>query len=162
MKRLILIISLFAGVSCYGQKKDSLVIKGDMSTTRFIGGLDSAFWLTTGSVGDGLSLFNSTKRDTVRVLMLCVDTTDYPRSSMVYIRRQDEIFNEGKMAYWQFGYEVRRVEIRNNTDGVLDPYFTFGFKYNEWAVYSHESYLDQNKAPLPKSIVVWITKETKN
>lgn len=142
---------LLSSGNSYGQKKDSLVIKGDISATRFIGGLDSAFWLTTGSVGDGLSLFNSTKQDTIRVLMLVCDTSGGWHSSMKFISPCAQSSNDGRCVWWQFGYSA--IETCGCRPNLLWPIAS---------TCQHEvyvSYLDQNKKLLSKSIIVWMSKE---
>jgi len=101
------------------------------------------------------------EQDTVKVVMLVCDTINYPYGLIGYFREQDLASSEGRLAWWQYGYDVRWVEKRNNTDGVIDPYFTYGFKYQEWNVHIHKEYLNQNKKPLKESLMVWLTKEIK-
>ena len=95
--------------------------------------------------------------DTVKILMLFCDTSNLIFNGRIlvdttgYAQIQFDVHS-------QYGYEVRKVVKKNNTDGVLDPYNTFGFKYEEWLVYYHELFLDENKKPLSKNIIVWQTR----
>lgn len=72
------------------------------------------------------------RKDTIKVIMQVCDT-----SHSNYVEKTQKI-------WWQFGHEIK--EWQSTAMGV----------------YYHEPiYLDQNKKPLPKSIVVWQTKEIK-
>jgi hypothetical protein len=59
--------------------------------------------------------------------------------------------------YWMYAYSVR--EKHNTIEGVIDPYFYQGRKYHDYFV--HLYYLDENKRPLSKNIIVWQDKEVK-
>lgn len=45
-------------------------------------------------------------------------------------------------------YEYGILEKHNNTEGVIDPYARFGFKYQEWTILKHVGWLDIKKKPL--------------
>lgn len=92
----------------------------------------------------------SQKVDSIRVIMLVCDTAKIDK----------EYFGQWyhPLVWWQFGYEVWEnvfVEAGQRSDGgsilIWDDHFDKIFRGR----------LDQNKKPLPKSIVVWMTKEIK-
>ena len=88
--------------------------------------------------------------------MLVCDTTFLKGDitvSIAQVDRYGEQYTFGKVknriphVWWQFGYYVYRIKnLREHF------YFEDDLDYE---------YLDQNKKPLPKSTVVWITKEIK-
>lgn len=78
------------------------------------------------------------KKDTIKILILYTDTSTIESS---------------KHPQSTFALSVR--ELHNNTEGVTDPYMSFGFKYREY--WLHDFYLTINKKPLPKSWVVWLS-----
>lgn len=102
--------------------------------------------------------------DTTRCMMLLSDTAQYMGQRANSVSGSWPAVNYPDVplysyaCYWQFGYEVRMVEKRNNTDGVIDPGFNPGFVYKEWDAFFHVEYLSANKLPLPKNIIVWQTR----
>lgn len=154
MKTLTLIIAVVIGLNCWGQKKDS--VPSFISSTSLSELSDSArmlllsTWAT--NMNTGRSEFTITpKRDTIPVIMLVCDTTwdtnEYVEiydSSTHKIIDKYWIFHASGNIWWQFGYEVR--EWNSTAIGIL---------------YHEPLYFDQNKKPLSKNLVVWMTKEIK-
>lgn len=134
-------------------KKVPIIVMLCLITQICLGQISDSFFTksTVATVQDYL-LTATPKQDTVKVLMLVCDTAKYPNNGMLYFRHQDQMLNEGKLTWWQYGYEVRETcghTISIFPIGTTCPHFTY------------YSYLDQNKKKLPSSIVVWITKEIK-
>jgi hypothetical protein len=164
--RKFLSILLFYPAICFSQEKDSVVMRwvgsGNKPATGIsypIATAQSPCYMLSGSIKPA--------QDTFAVIMLVCDTAAMYHLLVAkeYIDDYGDVHDTvvhadyRRYVWWQLGYEVRRVERRNNTEGKIDPGFDFGFKYEEWNVYFHEAYLDKNKKPLPKSIVVWMTKK---
>lgn len=101
---------------------------------------DSAIWIYNDSIGVQTLPFTYPKQesnqDTVRVFYLISDTSE----SGVY-------YMNFSAAYSTFGYEVR-----------LNEYALF---LGIWK-HTHLQYLDYNKTPFPKNIVIWQAKEMVN
>ena len=78
------------------------------------------------------------KKDTIPVIILVTDTTKMNIS---------------------FPFAMRAFSVReqhDNTEGVNDPYFSYGFKKQYY--WQHIQYLDIQKKILPSKYIVWITK----
>jgi hypothetical protein len=144
MKQTLTAIALFFTVCCWGQKKISdtnyviLGIAHDSTYGYFIiGDLGG----TSYGVSSVKSFGNETYQDTVRCIMLVCDTSFTCLTSVLDVyenadsaKRFYEIKNRVPHVWWQFGYAV-------------DSIYSIKIKY-----------LDQNKKPLSKSIIVWILK----
>lgn len=94
--------------------------------------------------------YGAMKQDTIPVMMLVCDTTYVYGFSTTYSSRTPLLYHgsksyeiENRLSYvwWQFGYYTNSF---TRMAAMLPP-----------------EYLDQNKNPLPKSIVVFLTKEIK-
>jgi hypothetical protein len=157
MKSTLLILLTLCFLNGMGQQPDlNLSRHGD--TTLWYNNItkDSVIWLN-GSSGNGSIEITTLPRlttmyatitpsyDTVRCVMLVSDTS---RDS----------FGTG-IVYWMKGYSVR--EKHNTSEGVNDPYFSrcIDDNGNEVPCYhdywKHLCYLDADKHPLPKNILVW-------
>jgi hypothetical protein len=113
--------------------------------------------------------------DTSKVIMLVCDTTLITQIEgsnfntnyySLNINGNKTPVNRVAFVWWQFGYSVR--ELHNTSEGVMDaggvicvdgsgkqiPCYT-----DYWL---HLYYLDENKKPLPTTIVVWDTKPLTN
>ena len=102
--------------------------------------------------------------DTIRVMVLVCDTT---KEKVQYCCEEDTlqdnlggntiILKTGYKnvydynVYWRFGYSVR--EKHNTIEGVIDPYFYHGVKYEDYWV--HLFYLNYKKERFPSTVVVW-------
>lgn len=172
MKKIIIIALVLIGLICNSQKVNT----NDSSSTLY-GTLNripndshyvwfqSVFNIDTLSHGfSGATKFKSGLTDTIRVLMLVCDTAFeknidkqiivrwFPPDSSKYEYSASHRIMD---VWWMFGYEVRKVH--SGTEGMIDPGFYLGVKFEDW--YSHIEYLDEKKKPLPKSSIVWISKE---
>lgn len=153
MKKIIIIALVLIGLICNSQTKDS-----------HYASFQSVFNIDTTPKGfSDMTGFRKSITDTVPVIILVCDTA-YEKSIDTQIIFRD--FNKtSKYEYsashrimdvwWMFGYEVRKVH--SGTDGMIDPGFYLGIKFEDW--YFHIEYLDEKKRPLPKSAVVWLSKE---
>lgn len=141
MKHPLLLAAVLLPCLSWGQKIDSTVKFGNV------------FSETTISVDNGLTIFVP-KEDTVKVLMLLTDTTFVPNvTSIMYLTQVTGftdtigyIPNRIPYVWFQFGYVVYKIRWVHTSgeDIFLSP-----------------TYLDENKKPLPKSLIIWITKEVK-
>ena len=147
---------------CFGQKKDSsYFIIGDV-----------------GGQPHGIAIFKSFgneeyKQDTVKVLMLVCDTTGTVHGGMLFFNPQQQAFNEGRGVWWQFGYIVKLHDLfieepNPNYWGEGRSCLVGGCELDHSSktiktavTYATLIYLDENKKALPKSIIVWLSKEIK-
>ena len=83
-----------------------------------------------------------TRNDTVKIIMLMTDTSEYTGPSL----------NGNELVFWQLGYEVRRGQFV-----CCDPNDKLNSSY--YWMYSHLSYLNGDKKELPKSVIVWQSKQ---
>lgn len=94
------------------------------------------------------------KQDTVKILMLVCDTS---RINLFLINGVEQTYSYDYTTWWQFGYEVYETEYGQvpceNPNLAMACYGKYRSKFI--------GRFDQNKKPLPKSIVVWMTKEIK-
>lgn len=106
--------------------------------------------------------YDATKQDTIKVLMLVCDTSG-KISFGKRIQITDSLWYKEKRWYedvwWQFGYEVYemrygQIPCNSNTGTSAIAAVCYGWYRSKFI-----SKLDQDKKPLPKSIIVWITKE---
>lgn len=110
--------------------------------------------MTTISTGTITRKIQEPKFDTVRVIMLCADTTSWQwRDSAIVNHKLVEVGVSEKRypvreCYWKFGYEVRENE---------QPIFYYDHAMApKWATpFRHVSYLDDRRRALSKSIIVW-------
>lgn len=94
------------------------------------------------SVGDGyISIDYDSKYDTIKCIMLVCDTA---HSNHGY---------DIDPVYWQYGYEVRNVT--NHPVGFWRIADGIGYNEKEYNSYVHEIYLDENKKPISRSVIVW-------
>lgn len=129
---------------------------------------------TTGTTVDGLTLANVPRGtpakpvyDTIPVIMLCQDTAHWYFESFEpsddttfhgHLLLGKEVKEDGGRGSWFYkpyfvaGYEVRKQIF-------TDQGFFFAGSGIYWAPFS---YLDSNRKPLDKSILIWQTKEPNN
>lgn len=113
-----------------------------------------------------LKMNTSYSADTVKCIMLVCDTSHSYSTyfKMGSIQPENHLFISGmeikeyhgfanQLLYYQIGYEVRTGEFI-----CCDPSEQFLAKFY-WS-YNHVKYLDENKKPLSKNIIVWISKNT--
>jgi len=129
------ILILFVCFCGYGQKDSSfktLFIRGGVITN------DTSFYTSATSLTTTGYL---PKQDTIRVLMLVCDTSsEMPNGSGIHF-----------FIDWQYGYKVIEIVPQNWEVGDVQVQAT-------WQTIQ---YLDADKKPLPKSTIVWLTKEIK-
>jgi len=94
------------------------------------------------------------KYDTIPVVMLIGDTSKTKYSGFVEIGGWvfDTTWHEPNPSiYWKFGYEVEEY--------IPERFYSQGFN-RSWTggYWQHLCYLDENKQPMKKSIIVWQTK----
>ena len=102
--------------------------------------------------------------DTLRVMILVSDTTkekvqycceeDTPPDNLVgttIITKSGYKNVYDYNVYWRWGYSVR--EKHNTIEGIIDPYFYQGVKYEDYWV--HLFYLNYKKERFPATVVVW-------
>jgi hypothetical protein len=139
MKKLLTLL-FFIPVFCWGQKKDSIP---DAWLSGYV--------ISSGTTSDGL------RQDTVDVIMLVCDTSFKVGDVGVKLEAFDDgdrkliynIPNRIPYLWWQFGYEVRGGCGHDLLNGMIVG-----------CIHLVEiSHLDQNKKPLQKNIVVWVTQE---
>lgn len=152
---------LLASCNSYGQKKDSLKSKWADATRieyRVQGG--DTTWYSEKMVqwGDPITMSTSVikfypKYDTINCIMLVCDTT-FRKDVIGYVGYFGDTvaYIENRMihVWWQFGYEVKKM--------ASTSLLAFDER-GHLLIDNFEEYLDQNKKPLRKSIVVWMTKE---
>lgn len=131
---------------CFGQKVDSLAVVS--------GNLIFSYGKITGTS----ATISNPKKDTIPIIMLVADTffvegwsTTIGVDSITYTMP-----NRLSNVWWMFGYEVRQsvfvpAHETHNGDGTIT---LFDDEYQDRLV----GRLDQNRKPLPRSIIVWITK----
>ena len=77
--------------------------------------------------------------DTIAIIYLWCDTA-----------AGRKIFPYVDLAYWSFGYEVREQRLSQNL------WSANGMPVRDF-YYTHKEYLDRNRRPLGKNIIVWQT-----
>jgi hypothetical protein len=146
MKNTLLLLILFP-VVCFCQK-DTTKNKKDTSGYYILGDTHyTSHGISTIFGGFGNEEYKP-KQDTIPVIMLVCDTIGYPHISIGFLIPRDQAYNEGRTVWWQFGYKV------------YEPYTT-QLTFSPFDKVPNSIYLDTNKKSLPKSIVVWISKEIK-
>jgi hypothetical protein len=150
MKKIISILLLFGCFSGYGQKDTLMLINGDCSggSQQHSPGLflDASGWQTI-------------KYDTSHCIMLVCDTTKTEKLHEYYIEQADMGKNTWRLnkyndaIYWKYGYEVNHCWEFASMSGCDENVFDENFKQFE--------YLDADKKPLSKSIIVWQSKNIK-
>lgn len=133
----ILLLLLVVSVNCFGQYpvRDNLAV-------------------------DSTTVLRISKYDTVKVLMLVCDTSLSPGMGRYLYYGKDVFLMQRRMVeavWWQFGHEVYEMDWGSvpckNQELAIN---CFGWYRDKFI-----GRFDQNKKPLPKPIVVWITKEIK-
>lgn len=161
MKKHIILLLLIPFQSCITAplvlttKSDTtktLVPLGTVETFTNVKGLP----IETGATG----VLNAVQ-DTIPCFMLCSDTS----FTLDTLRRVPRIITEriytSKETFWVHGYEVR--EKHNTSEGVVDAGINQCVENGKivpcyYDYYIHKEYLDYNKHPLKKEIVVWQAK----
>jgi hypothetical protein len=136
MKYLLLLLIAFPAL-CRGQIKDSL------HNFKEVAYCDTCVFAKI--INDTLFLPRRkeiTKNDTVKVLMLMTDTSEYSGTNL----------NGNGIAFWQIGYEARTGQYI-----CCDP--NDKKKGSYYWIYTHVSYIDGDKKELPKNIIVWQSKQ---
>lgn len=160
MKKLLTILVLIP-CFCFGQKRDSLTDR----TGDFMIGLP----VINAPTSAGIIMIEhggySIPKDTIPVIMLVCDTSFVTFSSSLDVHESKDsiktlyhIDNRVPHVWWQFGYEVSESKwydqiIEDRGESIL----VTPAGYKEGLI----SYLDKDKKPLPKSIIVWMVKEIK-
>lgn len=132
MKKLITLLLLMP-VICFSQKQDSVWVYTSSKDSFLI---NPSYGLT----------YLTPKQDTVTVMLLVCDTTNYATGSMLYFGEQSRAMQEGKLVWWQFGYEVIRYKQEYNGERF-------------WNIQELVEYLGADKKRLPKNIFIWISRE---
>jgi hypothetical protein len=143
MKKLLTLL-FFIPVFCWGQKKDSIP---DAWLSGYV--------ISSGTTSDGL------RQDTVDVIMLVCDTSFKVGDVGVKLEAFDDgdrkliynIPNRIPYLWWQFGYMV----VKGCGHDLLSLHPTF----STCPHFDSYFYFNQDKKPLPKNIVVWLSKEIK-
>jgi hypothetical protein len=91
-------------------------------------------------------------KDTVPVMLLVADTMHYTNYTPQL--NKGNYFDKSGDVSWVKAYSVR--EKHNEAEGLLDPYMCGNCVYKDY--WQHLYYLDANKKPLSKSIIVWLSK----
>jgi len=157
-------------VTCFSQKGEKR-IKDSTGHILYEGG--SGVFLNL--KGDTLTIsYNSSeidepysrKRDTVPVILIVINTNTGINSTMGFFHPLDKAQNDRRMPYWVRGYSVK--ELHNTSEGVIDAGGVSCVDQNGNIVncyhdyWEHIQYLDEDKKPFGKSIIVWDSKEIKN
>jgi len=97
--------------------------------------------------------YGQVKLDSVRVIMLCADTTsEFVKCGWNKWNYATNTFQ----CYWQYGYEVYKDTIIIPKGGYFVDNMPSGYNYDpvqKWLVQR----LDADKKPLPKSVIIWQT-----
>ena len=89
------------------------------------------------------------QKDTISVVMVIADTIHYTNYTPKINKKN--YFDKAGELFWVSGYSVR--EKHNTDEGQIDPYISGDYvSQDSWV---HILYLDGNKKPLSKNIVVW-------
>lgn len=90
------------------------------------------------------------KYDTVAIVYLYADTTVFCRDS---IRNKEVEVGRRWFTYWDFGYEVRQeagtIPVTSSENSMM---------YDWLMSYKFIGYLDRQKNPIRKGVIIWITK----
>ena len=137
MKKILTLILIVSASYCYGQdssyKWPSIKHKVDSAVSLTI----DSFGIAKYYIGlDSLSY--KVSYDTVPCIMLVCDTAFYMQHTVAYIRLQDDAQQAGRLAFWIRGY----IATKSKYSGV----------------YIEKTYIDADKKPLSKNIVVWLSK----
>ena len=140
MKYLFVFLLVVISIGGFGQRDISRLLANSKDTICFdnVCCFDDSCWVVN----------SSTRTDTIHCLMLVCDTIGYPHTSVGSLLPSSQAWNEGRMVWWQYGYEVIQYSQASVFDG--------GYQIRHVV-----AYLDQNKKPLPKSLAVWMSKEIK-
>lgn len=102
------------------------------------------------------------QKDTVKVIMLLCDTSYgfIQKDGSAMLLSEDTVntntifsktyFASDHNVWYDWGYSVR--ELHNSSEGVNDVGFCLGCFSDYW---KHIQYLDKDKHPLSKNIIVW-------
>lgn len=139
-----MLISIISVVGCKAQNKNTL--KSKWTNAVAVEGVDKN--------GNRLYYVEATqkiKNDTIPILMLVCDTSGF--SAIFWeVDKNTRVVKEVKKdnVWWMFGYEVR--EHRSKSDFQVCDWENAGRNY------CIRQRLDENKKPLSKSTVVWVSK----
>lgn len=96
------------------------------------------------------------KQDTIRVIMLCADTSH----AGYYVNRRDTKTDSTKIynhkCLWIYGYEVR--DVIEHDEQIQDQAIG-AWRRNQYNTYKHKKYLDADKKELSFNIIVWNGKQ---
>lgn len=159
-----------------GKPIDSVKTKTGIYVDDFAdwgGGLvDMKFWNNSNFID---SIYP--KRDTIEVLALVTDTThEYTEPN--FVDSATMISDSTNILWWHNGKQVYPIdlgrktemptystiiyavrELHNTSEGVIDPYNCYNCNYKDY--WKDLYYLDANKLPLKKSIIIWQVKYLK-
>lgn len=146
-----LIILLFVFVSC-GEKLSptysGYYIKGSTDAIMNLSEWNKSTGTAIVGIGETLVGFFSTGDTTTAETFHPIGIYDFPDTVKVIMLISHPLV---RCVEWRHGYEVREGQMlwRVHNDGSRTPLF----KITE--------YLDENKKPFPKSIIIWMSKEIK-
>jgi hypothetical protein len=95
--------------------------------------------------------------DTVPVILLCSDTSaKYSYSSIGYFSEALMAANESRVCFYKYGYSVGEIHNEEEIPYYWDTHSWPSERGNDYSV--HKYYLDADKNPLSKNIIVWDAK----
>jgi len=105
------------------------------------------------------------KKDSLPVIMLVCDTAFYEAlvhkgydtlpdnlGGTTYLNQFKKVKNYNHSAYWQFGYEVREIV------DYIQVWDNNGTRMKLLPEYKHIEYLNEDKSPMKKSVIIWQSK----
>ena len=124
----------------------SLSSKGQSFDTSFLHGLTAA---DSGKIHLGiLNNYGAEMKDTIPVILLVIDTAAHGSNSFK---------TTNPIAYWIKGYAERTL-VYGNVPCTTNGSITYYINCMGWTPIL-ETYLDADKKPLSKNIIVWMSKE---
>jgi hypothetical protein len=162
MRKLLMIIVLLPAI-CWGQKK-GYEFKGKQNDSTAVifklHGVHST-GIPASGIGATIDFQLETRQDTIAVLLLVCDTSFKVGDVGVKLEAFDDgdrkliynIPNRIPYLWWQFGYMV----VKGCGHDLLSLHPTF----STCPHFDSYFYFNQDKKPLPKNIVVWLSKEIK-
>jgi hypothetical protein len=159
MKKLLLLLLISVGIDCYGQEN----IMYPMQTLPIIvptKPLPPKLYIDTGEQRQ----YKPLTYDTIPCIMLVCDTMHYSNYAP---QLNKQYFDKTGIIMWVTGYIKR--EIKTELEAVYhDPNYTLPnggrtamatyWTTEPQSTYTFLEYLDSNKKPLSKSIIVWQSK----
>lgn len=173
-----------SGTVIYRSKGVTLI--GSMSPKRdtskskiFIGSVEDNNLYPDGTytVSNYNGRFKFSHRDTMEILALVTDTT-HEYTEPYFVDSATMISDSANILWWSKGKQVYPIDLgrktemptystilyavrekHNTSEGIRDPYFCGNCVYSDY--WKDLYYLDANKLPLKKSIIIWQVKYLK-